>query len=80
MLTRITNIHRHKLPRPGAIVRLVGLERNGYSPKQRWQVESFPLTDAADPRYSRGIHTVTLRALSNGRRVRVSGIWCEEME
>lgn len=80
MLTAIANIHHSKLPRPGAIVNLRGLERNGRDPRWRWIVESYPLNDAADQRYSRGIHTVSLRCLTYPKiRARVSGFWCVEV-
>ena len=78
MLSTIANIHRHKLPKPGAIVRIVGLQRNGYYPLHRWQVESFPLCDNVRP-YSFGIHTVNLRRLADNARARVSGFYCEEV-
>jgi hypothetical protein len=80
MLTPIANRHRSKLPRPGAIV-TVRMRR--LQPEHRFRrfiVESYPLSDAADLRYSRGIHTCTLRALDNGERSRVSGIWCHDQE
>lgn len=83
MLTSIANIHHSRLPKLGAVVRLPGLSRNGIDPKWRWIVESFPLSDAADQRYCRGIHTVNLRcltfpAITRERPKRVSGFWCEE--
>ncbi len=37
-------------------------------------VESFPLTDSPDYRYSIGIHTVTVRFLDNQERRRCSGV------
>jgi hypothetical protein len=82
MLTPIANIHHHKLPRLGEIVTLPGLRRNGINPRWRWIVESYPLSDAADQRYSRGIHTVNLRCLTHPSITRtapkrVSGFWCE---
>ena len=81
MLTPIGNIHHHPLPRPGAIVRVRGLP--AFDPKRRWRVESFPLTDAEPYRgvfYSLGVHTVNLVALDCRERVRLSGIWCEEVD
>lgn len=81
MLTPIANCHHSKLPPPGAIVTLPGLARNGINPRWRWIVESYPLSDAADQRYSRGIHTVNLRCLTHPKIVkRVSGFWCEPAE
>ena len=75
MLTSRHNIHHSKLPKPGEIVRIYGLSRNGYDPRDRWQVESFPLNDNVSP-WSRGVHTCNLRRLRDGRRVRVSGFYC----
>jgi hypothetical protein len=78
MLTPRANVHRSKLPAPGAIVEVRlrrPLPRQRY---RRWIVESYPLSDSPDQRYSRGIHTVTLRALDNGERRRIAGHWCEE--
>jgi hypothetical protein len=86
MLTPRANIHRSKLPRLGAIVTVQirplspalnvwGHQKDRY---RRYIVEAFPLSDSADLRYSRGIHTVYLRALDNGERARVSGHWCVE--
>jgi hypothetical protein len=80
MLTARANVHRSKLPRPGA---LVIVRMRPLAPGHRYRrfiVESFPLTDAADPRYARGIHTCTLRALDNGARYRIAGHWCEELD
>ena len=37
-------------------------------------VESFPLTDSPDYRYSIGIHTVNVRFLDNQERRRCSGV------
>jgi hypothetical protein len=81
MLTPIGNYHHHAMPRPGAIV-IVKMDRQLMS-GHRWRrfiVESYPLSDAADQRYSKGMHTVNLRALDNNWRCRVSGFWCEEID
>ncbi len=80
MLTRVANCHHSKLPRPGAIVtvRIQPLGNTWETRYRKWIVESYPLSDAADQRYSRGIHTVTLRALDNGERRRVAGHWCHD--
>lgn len=78
MLSSRTNIHRSKLPRPGALGVIVGLHRHGIDPGRRCIVESFPVTDSADYRYSIGIHTCTVRFLDNGERRRVSGFYFEE--
>lgn len=64
------NTHRSVLPALGAIGCLPSL----VGPR-RCIVESFPLSDAADQRYSRGIHTCVVRFLDNGERRRVSGFW-----
>lgn len=80
MLTPIANIHGHRLPRPGAIVVVKDRPLGQGRRYRRFIVESYPLSDSADQRYSRGIHTCTIRALDNGRRHRVSGFYCEELE
>jgi hypothetical protein len=88
------NTHHSRLPRPGAIVIAPGLARHyGFTRRRpnarystaipalrRFIVESFPLTDAADQRYSRGIHTCTIRALDTEERRRVAGHWLEEQD
>jgi hypothetical protein len=76
VLTSRANIHRHRLPAPGAVVTVRTRRPLPGHRYRRFIVESFPLSDAADQRYSRGIHTVTLRALDNSERVRVAGHWC----
>ncbi|MGH2523660.1 MAG: hypothetical protein ACRDH2_14245 [Anaerolineales bacterium] len=68
-----------RLPAPGALVRVVGLAAQGFAPRDRWRVESYPLTDSPDPRYAIGIHTVRLRRLADGREAQVSGFYCEEL-
>ncbi len=78
MLTPIGNVHHSKLPRLGEIGTIHGLERWFINPRRRCIVESFPLTDSADPRYSRGVHTVTVRFLDNGERRRVSGFYFDD--
>ena len=80
MLTPIANTHKSRLPKPGAIVRVIGLECKGYSPKRRWIVESYPLSDAADQRYSRGIHTVRLKSLDGQSTTKISGFYCDEQD
>lgn len=73
MLTSRANCHHSKMPRPGA---LVYVRDRALRPGRRWRrfiVESFPVSDAADPRFSRGIHTCTVRALDNGARFKVAG-------
>ena len=85
MLTPSANIHHSKLPSLGSIVTMPGLgwvtrpkPRNGRYTFRRFIVESFPLCDSADSRYSRGIHTVNVRSLDDGRLFNVAGHWCEE--
>lgn len=79
MLTPIANVHRSKLPRPGAIVE-VHLHRPQPGRRyRRFRVIAYPLSDAADRRYSRGIHTVHLEALDNRERVQVAGHYCQEL-
>jgi hypothetical protein len=88
MPTPIANVHRHTMPAPGAIVVIpalgLGWRRSGRRAfcgqvLRRFIVESYPLSDAADQRYSRGIHTCNVRALDDGRRYHtVAGHWCQE--
>lgn len=86
MLTPVANIHRSKLPSPGAIVVVRTRPLGPGHRYRRFIVESYPLCDSpvevsrtGEPvRYSLGIHTVTLRALDNSERVRVAGHWCVE--
>lgn len=73
MLTHRANVHRHRLPRLGAVVR-VKIQPLGSG--QRWRkfrVESFP----ASPELR---HCANLVALDNGERRTVSGWWVEEWE
>jgi hypothetical protein len=79
MLTSIGNVHRSKLPKRGEIVVVKTRELQQGHRYRRFIVESFPLSDSPDQRYSRGIHTVNLRALDNNALVRVSGFYCEEV-
>ena len=81
MLTgRRQNFHHSTLPQPGEMGYIViGHDRFGspcYHGGQRRVciVESFPLTDSPDYRYSIGIHTVTVRFLDNQERRRCSGV------
>lgn len=46
--------------------------------ERRCIVESYPLTDSPDYRYSIGVHTVTVRFLDNGERRRISGFYFAE--
>ena len=74
------NYHHSKLPNLGdiVIVRMKTLMPN--EKHRKYIVESFPLCDSADSRYSVGIHTANLRALGNGEKFRVSGHWLETIE
>ena len=69
------NYHHSKLPKPGELGTIRGLST--VNPRRRCIVESFPLTDSPDYRYSLGIHTVTVRFLDNGERRRFSGFYFE---
>lgn len=71
------NIHRSKLPPPGAIGHIVGLRT--VDPRRKCIVSHYPLCDSADYRYSIGIHTVWVRFLDNSEVARFSGFWFEEM-
>lgn len=81
MLATKANIHRSKLPAPGAVGYLTGgRNRLGevlylHGRRERVIAESFNVTDSADPRYSRGIHLATFRYLGRGDRVTVSGFY-----
>jgi len=71
------NIHHSKLPKPGQIGWIVGLERSGINPRRKCIISHYPLCDNALP-YSRGIHTVFVKFLDNGEIARFSGIWFAE--
>ena len=71
--SRLQNTHRHRLPAAGELGRIVGLCT--VNPKRRCIVSHFPLSDAADQRYCRGIHTVYVRFLDNGAYLRLAGHW-----
>lgn len=71
------NIHRSKLPPPGAIGHIVGLRT--VDPRRKCIVSYYPLCDSADYRYSIGLHTVWVRFLDNSEVARFSGFWFEEM-
>lgn len=80
MLSSKANIHHSKLPALGEIVIVKKRELEPGCRYRKFIVESFPLSDSADQRYSRGIHTVNLKALDNGDTFRVSGIYCEAID
>lgn len=67
------NFHHSHLPNLGEIGNIVGLST--VNPKRKCIVESFPLNDSADPRYSVGIHTINVRFLDNQDTDRFSAIW-----
>jgi hypothetical protein len=71
------NIHRSKLPLPGAVGHIVGLRT--VNPRRKCIVSHYPLCDSPDYHYSIGIHTVWVRFLDNGEVARFSGFWFEEM-
>jgi hypothetical protein len=66
------NFHHSKLPPPGAIGHIFGLDT--VDPRRKCIVSHYPLCDNVLP-YSIGIHTVWVRFLDNGEMVRFSGIW-----
>ncbi|MBE2270191.1 MAG: hypothetical protein IAE80_18275 [Anaerolinea sp.] len=72
MLTPKGNIHHSKLPKPGAIGRIVGLAT--VDPHRKCIVSHYPLCDNVLP-YSRGIHTIYVRFLDNREIARFSGMW-----
>ena len=86
MLTsRRQNFHHSKLPQPGEIGYLIiGCDRSGRfryhgGPRRKCIVESFPLTDSPDYRYSIGIHTVTVRFLDSQERTRCTGAYFQPL-
>ena len=66
------NVHRSKLPKPGEIGHLVGLQT--VDPHRCCIVSHYPLCDNVLP-YSIGIYTVWVRFLDNNELLQVSGIW-----
>ena len=83
MLTARANIHRHKLPKLGAIVSLDRLNLT-YNTVKRWIVVAYPLSNSADQRYSSGIHCVYVKPLGDRDGLEplkmVAGHWCNELE
>lgn len=71
------NIHRSKLPSPGAVGHIVGL--SAVNPRRKCIVSHYPLCDSGDYRFSVGIHTVFVRFLDNGEIARLSGFWFEAL-
>ncbi len=85
MLTSVNNIHRHTLPKLGAIGRLI-MRRDPWTGKpsryvqdrgEHFIVEAFPLSDAPSA-HSRGIHTAYFRSLADGVVVKASGFYFDE--
>lgn len=71
------NIHRSKLPKPGAIGYIVGLST--INPRRKCIISHYPLCDNVAP-YSIGIHTMFVRFLDNSEVARFSGAWFEVLE
>lgn len=84
MLTTIANVHRSKLPKPGAVGYLVNGHDRYRGPRYfkgertKFIVESFPLCDNVFP-YSHGIHTVNVRRLRDGARFKFSGFYFDSL-
>lgn len=84
MLSPVANVHHSVLPKLGEIGHVI-LRRNRFGDheyllgkrKEKWQVVAFPLSDSADQRYSRGIHTVYVQSLNHGIIKKVSGFYFE---
>ena len=78
------NYYHSKLPVPGAIGYLTnGKNRYGETlyfqgQKQKYQVIAFPLCDNVLP-YSKGIHTAYFKSLKNGKIVKMSGFYFDEI-
>ncbi len=71
------NVHRSKLPPPGAVGHIVGLSTVDH--RRTCLVSHYPLTDSTDYRFSMGIHTLFVRFLDNGEIARFSGFWFEAL-
>ena len=69
------NFHCSKLPKPGAIGRIVGLST--VNPRRKCIVVAYPLCDNVRP-YSIGIHTCWVRFLDNSDIQRFNSIWFQE--
>lgn len=69
------NFHYSKLPTPGEIGYIVGLQT--VDPRRKCIVSHYPLCDNDHP-YSIGIHTMWVRFFDNGELARFSGIWFSE--
>ncbi len=70
------NFHHSKLPKSGAVGRIVGLST--INPRRKCIVIAYPLCDNVHP-YSIGIHTCWIRFLDNSDIQRLSGIWFQEV-
>lgn len=83
MLTPVANIHKHDIPKLGAIGYLVmhydrwGTPEYYNGIKQKFYVSSYPLCDNVWP-YSHGIHTANFTTLDNRLTVRASGFYFQE--
>ena len=69
------NFHHSKLPAPGAVGHIRGLQT--IDPRRKCIVSHYPLCDNILP-YSIGIHTVYIRFLDNQEELNISGFWFEE--
>lgn len=67
------NFHHSKLPQPGSIGRIIGLD--DVDSRRKCIVIAYPLTDSSDYRFSFGIHTIFVRFLDNSKIERFSGVW-----
>jgi len=78
------NYHYSKLPEIGSIGYLVtGKNRWGernylYGTKVKYKVVAYPLCDNVLP-YSKGIHTAYFKNLKNGKVIRMSGFYFDEI-
>lgn len=71
------NFHHSKLPKAGAVGRIVGLST--VNPRRKCIVSHYPLCEDGYP-YGIGINTCWVRFLDNSEMRRFSGIWFQEME
>lgn len=87
MLTSRANVHRSKLPKIGAIGKLIMGYNRWNEPKyykdikSRWVVIGYNVCDSANYRYSHGIHLAYFQSLEYPEMiVELSGFYFEEDE
>jgi hypothetical protein len=76
------NYHHRKIPNPGTIGIIQGLEQSGIDSKRKCIVIAYPLTDGAIWKrraMSVGIHSIHVRFLDNSEIKQFSAMWFEEI-